>query len=61
MELSARDKITELTSLYQGERFPDGRPHVPDDLVERMKKVTTEEAWGVLQGTTTGCSTRVSG
>jgi regulator of RNase E activity RraA len=50
MELIARDRITELTSLYQGGRFRDGRPHVPDDLVERMKKVTTEEAWGVLQG-----------
>lgn len=43
MELIARDKITELTSLYQGERFPDGRPHVPDDLVERMKKVDPDQ------------------
>lgn len=32
------------------ERFEDGRPKVPDDIIERMKKVTIEEAWEVLQG-----------
>ena len=41
--------IIELTRLYTGERSPDGRPRVPDDLVERMKLVTTEEAWAVLR------------
>jgi len=50
MELISREKILEITSLYAGERFPDGRPCVPDGIVERMKKVTTEEAWGVLSG-----------
>ena len=32
------------------ERFEDGRPRVPDDILERMKKVTIEEAWGVMRG-----------
>lgn len=41
--------VAELTRLYTGERFEDGRPHLPDDLIERMAKVTTEEAWGVLR------------
>lgn len=41
--------ITALTRLWTGERYPDGRPHVPDDIIERMKLVTTEEAWGVLR------------
>mgnify|MGYP001206772725 CR=1 FL=1 len=41
--------VAELTRLYGGERFDDGRPHLPDDLIERMAKVTTEEAWGVLR------------
>ena len=41
--------IKELTRLYEGERFDDGRPKVSDDLVERMKLVTTEEAWGTLR------------
>jgi regulator of RNase E activity RraA len=41
--------MIELTSLNPFERFPDGRPRVPDDLIERMKLVTTEEAWGTLR------------
>ena len=32
------------------ERFEDGRPRVPDDILERMKEVSIEVAWGVLQG-----------
>jgi regulator of RNase E activity RraA len=38
-----------LTSENPFERFADGRPKVPDDLIERMKLVTTEEAWGTLR------------
>jgi 4-hydroxy-4-methyl-2-oxoglutarate aldolase len=44
-----RDDLIALTSLYEGERFEDGRPRISDDLLERMKLVTTEEAWGVLR------------
>jgi 4-hydroxy-4-methyl-2-oxoglutarate aldolase len=43
------DDLIALTSLSTFERFPDGRPRVPDDLLERMKLVTTEEAWSVLR------------
>jgi regulator of RNase E activity RraA len=43
------DDLIALTHLNPFERFPDGRPRVPDDLLERMKLVTTEEAWGVLR------------
>lgn len=46
--LNPRDAILELTRLYQGERFADGRPRVADDLLERLKPISTEEAWGVL-------------
>ena len=45
----SREDLTELTTLNPFDRFPDGRPRVPDDLIERMKTVTTEEAWGVLR------------
>jgi regulator of RNase E activity RraA len=38
-----------LTKLNPFERFENGRPRVPDDLLERMKLVTTEEAWSVLR------------
>lgn len=43
------DVMIELTALNPFDRFDDGRPKVPDDLLERMKLVTTEEAWVVLR------------
>jgi len=45
----SREDLTELSKLNPFERFDDGRPRVPDDLLERMKRVTTEQAWGVLR------------
>jgi regulator of RNase E activity RraA len=45
----SRDDLIHLTQLNPFGRFPDGRPQVPDDLLERMKLVTTEEAWAVLK------------
>ncbi|RLI37988.1 RraA family protein [Candidatus Bathyarchaeota archaeon] len=47
--VNTRESIIELTRLNPFERFPDGRPRVSDDLLERMKLVTTEEAWGVMR------------
>jgi regulator of RNase E activity RraA len=49
-ELNAPGKIRDLTRGYKGVRFKTGRPKVPDQLLKRMKMVTTEEAWGVLAG-----------
>src|SRR6478672_10625857 len=43
------DQIKELTPEWKGERFPDGRPKVSDKLLERLKKVHLEEAWGILR------------
>ncbi|MGI8913691.1 MAG: RraA family protein [Chloroflexota bacterium] len=43
------EAIIALSRLSPHERFPDGRPHVPDDIVARMALVTTEEAWSVLR------------
>jgi regulator of RNase E activity RraA len=48
MKFSDPEEIIAITSQNPFGRLPDGRPHVPDDLLERMKLVTTEEAWGVL-------------
>lgn len=47
--VNPRESVIELTRLNPFERFPDGRPRVSDDLLERMKLVTTEEAWGVMR------------
>lgn len=46
----SKDQMTFLTSQWKGERFADGRPKVSDDVLERMKTVTIEEAWSVLRG-----------
>ena len=43
------EDLIKLTHNYTSERFPDGRPCVSSTLLERMKLVTTEEAWGVLR------------
>lgn len=37
------------TQKSEYERFEDGRPRVPDEILERMKDVSIEEAWGVLR------------
>lgn len=45
----SREELIFLTPEWKGERFPDGRPKVSDDLLKRMKLVTLEEAWAVLR------------
>ena len=46
---SSPEYIKALTSEWVGERFPDGRPKVSDAILERLKKISIEEAWGVLR------------
>src|SRR5213594_2654383 len=46
---STPEDVIKYTPEWHGERFPDGRPKVPDDILDRMKRVTLEEAWAVLQ------------
>jgi regulator of RNase E activity RraA len=46
----SREELLLLTPDWDGERFEDGRPRVADDILERMKLVTLEEAWAVLRG-----------
>ena len=48
-EFFTRDDVIKYTHDWQGERFPDGRPKVPDDILDRMKNVTLEEAWATLR------------
>ena len=44
-----KEQLIALTLLWTGERFPDGRPKVPDDIIQRMKSVSVEEAWAVMK------------
>jgi regulator of RNase E activity RraA len=45
----SKDQLMVFTSQWKGERFPDGRPKVSDDLVKRLANISLEEAWGVLR------------
>jgi regulator of RNase E activity RraA len=47
--LLTREELIKYTPEWKGERFPDGRPKVPDSILERMKLVTIEEAWALCQ------------
>ena len=49
-EFFTAQDVIKYTPDWTGERFPDGRPKVPDEILDRMKNVTLEEAWAVLQG-----------
>lgn len=44
------EEIIDYTPEWTGERFADGRPKVPDSILERMRLVTITEAWGILRG-----------
>ncbi|MCR9015273.1 RraA family protein [Aquiflexum gelatinilyticum] len=46
---SSPEYIKALTSEWKGERFSDGRPKVSDQILERLKNISIEEAWGVLR------------
>jgi regulator of RNase E activity RraA len=45
----SKDQMIALTPKWEGERFEDGRPKVADDILERMKGVSLEQAWGTLR------------
>jgi len=48
-EFFTREDVIKYTPDWKGERFADGRPKVPDSILDRMKNVTLEEAWATLQ------------
>jgi len=50
MQFDCSEDIAQLTGEWRGERFGNGRPRVPDAVLRRMEKVTTEQAWAVLWG-----------
>ena len=45
-----REQLVEITADNPFERFPDGRPKIPDPLLERAKGLSAEEVWAVLPG-----------
>jgi len=44
----SKEELIFLTSEWKGERFPDGRPKISDDLLKRAKNLVIEDAWQIL-------------
>ncbi|WP_031526627.1 RraA family protein [Dyadobacter crusticola] len=51
----SKEELIFLTSEWKGERFPDGRPRIPDDLVRRAREINIEEAWVVMKNEGYNC------
>jgi 4-hydroxy-4-methyl-2-oxoglutarate aldolase len=49
LDLFSNEQRVEFTPEWHGDRFPDGRPNVPDSVLTRLEDVTADEAWDVLQ------------
>ena len=45
----SRQDLIEYTAQNPFDRLPDGRPKVPDALIERARGLSSEEVWAVLQ------------
>jgi 4-hydroxy-4-methyl-2-oxoglutarate aldolase len=45
-----REQVVEITADNPFERFPDGRPRIPDALIEQAKGLSAEDVWAVLPG-----------
>jgi regulator of RNase E activity RraA len=43
-----REELIFLTSEWKGERFPDGRPKISDDMIRRARNIAIEDAWTIL-------------
>jgi regulator of RNase E activity RraA len=45
----SKEQLIALSPEWRGDRFADGRPRVPDNIIQRMKAVSVEEAWAVMK------------
>src|ERR1700754_3061569 len=45
----SKEELIFLTSEWKGERFADGRPRIPDELLERARHIGLDDAWTVLK------------
>ncbi len=44
-----KQDLVEYTPNNPFDRLPDGRPKVPDELIERARDLSSEEVWAVLE------------
>ena len=45
----SKEELIAFTPEWKGERFPDGRPKIPDNLLQRAKRIMIDDAWTVLK------------
>tara|TARA_B100000579_G_scaffold435977_2_gene460663 strand:- start:1013 stop:1894 length:882 start_codon:yes stop_codon:yes gene_type:complete len=45
-----KEALLEYTPEWTGERDPDGRPIVSNEIINRMRNVSITQAWGVVRG-----------
>ena len=45
----SKQELTDYTAKNPFERLPDGRPKVPDALIERARELSSEDVWVTLQ------------
>ena len=45
MLFTSREEMLAITPQWKGERFPDGRPRVPDKVLDALYGMTLEELW----------------
>ena len=43
-----KEELILLTSEWKGERFADGRPKIPDGLLQRAKRIMIDDGWTIL-------------
>lgn len=46
--VASEEEVLYYTYKWDGERLPDGRPMVSDDLLERLKNLKVEDIWQLL-------------
>ncbi len=49
MNTLTRDQVMKYTAQNPYGRFPDGRPKVPDEILEKLKSMSAEEVLGIVR------------
>jgi 4-hydroxy-4-methyl-2-oxoglutarate aldolase len=44
----SKDEMVALTAGNPFDRFPDGRPKIPDSILNRAREISSEEVWSVV-------------
>jgi 4-hydroxy-4-methyl-2-oxoglutarate aldolase len=45
----SKQELTDFTAQAPFDRFPDGRPKIPDNLLQRARDLSAEDIWATMQ------------